>query len=279
VVRQPALPLWRHVVFVDWHGVLSRSPFWASIVTDPRHPLNRPLRAKLGRLLGDQVLMGDWMTGRRSTADVVAGMGVEGGVRYGTDYLCRQLEKDCRAMRVNVDLLRALQPVRERAFVVVATDNVDSFADVYRRLAARPHPRVVRVPDAEPVPGSGPAPTPGPGPGPGPTPTTGEAPTAGSPPDADDSLATWATSWDDLVCSSDVGVLKGGDPHAFFGPYLAACGLGFADALLIDDRSDNCAAFRSMGGTALRWTMHTDPLADVRGVIENWLGAAVTASS
>src|SRR4051812_47514542 len=99
VVRQPALPLWRHVVFVDWHGVLSRSPFWASIVTDPRHPLPRPLRARIGRLYGDAPLMAHWMTGRRRTPDVVAGLGVEGGARYGTDYLCRQLERDCRSMR------------------------------------------------------------------------------------------------------------------------------------------------------------------------------------
>ena len=25
------LALWRRVVFVDWHGVLSRDPFWISI--------------------------------------------------------------------------------------------------------------------------------------------------------------------------------------------------------------------------------------------------------
>ena len=136
-------------------------------------------------------------------------------------------------MRVNVDLLRALQPVRERAFVVVATDNVDTFADVFRRVALRP---------SEIAP--------------------------------DDSLAAWATACDDLLCSSDVGALKGTDPEAFFGPYLGACGLGFADALLIDDRSDNCAAFRAAGGTALRWTMHTDPLSEVTRTLTAWLAAA-----
>jgi hypothetical protein len=236
VVRQPALPLWRRVVFVDWHGVLSRSPFWASIVTDPRHPLNRPLRARLGRLYGDQALMAAWMTARRATADVVGAMGVEGGARYGTDYLCRQLERDCRVMRVNVELLRVLRTVQARAFVVVATDNVDSFAETFRRLAARREPRV--VPEPEPA----------------------------------DTLAAWAGACDDLVCSSDVGVLKSGDARAFFGPYLAACGLEFGDALLIDDGSENCTAFRAAGGAALRWTMHTDPLSDVTDTLRAWLG-------
>jgi hypothetical protein len=227
VVRQPALPLWRHVVFVDWHGVLSRSPFWGSIVTDPRHPLNRPLRAGLGRLFSDGVAVADWMTGRRSTPDVVAALGVDGAPRYGPDYLCRQLEKDCRAMRVNTGLLRALQPVRERAFVVVATDNVDVFADAYRRVGQRPA-------------------------------------------SADDTLSACATGCDDLVSSSDVGALKV-EPEAFFGGYLAACGLGFADAMLVDDRSDNCAAFRAAGGTALRWTMHADPVGTLTGLVHHWL--------
>ncbi|KAB8189234.1 hypothetical protein FH608_041140 [Nonomuraea phyllanthi] len=31
------------VVFVDWHGVLSRDPFWASIRDEPRHPLHSQL--------------------------------------------------------------------------------------------------------------------------------------------------------------------------------------------------------------------------------------------
>ncbi|HEY6793091.1 MAG TPA: hypothetical protein VI248_00235 [Kineosporiaceae bacterium] len=237
MVRQPALPLWRHVVFVDWHGVLSRSPFWASIVGDARHPLHRPLRARIGRLFTDPVLMSTWMTGQRRTVDVVAGLDVQAGARYGTDYLCRQLERDCRSMRVNVDLLRLLQPVRERAFVVVATDNVDSFAEAFRRLAARPA-RVAAEPEAA------------------------------------DTLAFWARACDDLICSSDMGALKAADPQAFFGPYLAACGLRFADALLVDDRSDNCAAFRRAGGAALRWTMHTDPLADVAAALRAWLGDA-----
>jgi FMN phosphatase YigB (HAD superfamily) len=85
-------------------------------------------------------------------------------------------------------------------------------------------------------------------------------------------MAAWAAGCDDLVCSSEVGVLKI-DPIAFFGPYLRASGLGFAEALLIDDRTDNCAAFTAAGGAALRWTMHADPLADVARTLHAWLDA------
>jgi FMN phosphatase YigB (HAD superfamily) len=223
------------VVFVDWHDVLSRTPYWASIVADRAHPLHGPLRARLGRLYADPALVADWMTGRRSSLEVATWLDLDGGARATPEALCRVLERDCRSMRVNVELLRLLRTTRERAFVVIASDNVDAFAATYRRLTAR-RERPRPVPDSVPP----------------------------------DSLAAWATSCDDLICSSEVGALKA-DPGRFFGPYLRACGLYFEDALLIDDRSDNCAAFRDAGGTALRWTMHGDPVEEVLATLAGWL--------
>lgn len=237
-MQQPALDLWRRVVFVDWHGVLSRAPYWSTILSDRRHPLHQPLRARLGRLYSDSGLLTDWMIGALTTVQVVERLEVTVGTRYTPDQLRRHLERDCRGMRVNVDLLRLLRGVRDRAFVVIATDNVDCFAETYRRITGRR----------------------------GRTDPTTELP----PPD---SLAAWASSCDDLVCSSEVGALKT-NPRAFYGAYLRACGLTFADALLIDDRSDNCAAFRAVGGTALRWTMHSDPLGEVGGMLRYWLDGA-----
>lgn len=237
VVQQPALALWRRVVFVDWHGVLSRSPYWSTILSDRKHPLHSALRSRLGRLFSDADLLGGWMTGQLSTIEVVERLDVVRGTRYTPEHLRRHLERDCRTMRVHTDLVRALRRVRDRAFVVIASDNVDCFAETFRRVTGRrgrPDPLTELPPP--------------------------------------DSLAAWAGSVDDLVCSSEVGALKT-DPHAFYGPYLRECGLGFADALLVDDRSDNCEAFRAAGGAALRWTMHADPLAEVVRTLESWLAA------
>jgi len=47
----------------------------------------------------------------------------------------------------------------------------------------------------------------------------------------------------------------------------------FADAVLIDDRADNCAAFTACGGTAIRWKMGTDDISDVTGALKRWLDA------
>jgi hypothetical protein len=232
-VQQPALDLWRRAVFVDWHGVLSRAHYWASILDDERHPLRGQLQAALDGLFQDEERLGDWMTGRQSADQVVATLGVEPVGRYTASYLRLQLDRDCRTMAVNVTLLRALRAGRDRAFVVIATDNSDSFAEAYRRLAAR------RGRWRE---------------------TTAAT------------LAAWATCCDDLICSSDMGTLKG-DPGAFFGPYLRASGLGFPDALLIDDAARNCDAFRSMGGTAIRWSMDADPIEPLAEALQDWVSA------
>ena len=65
--------------------------------------------------------------------------------------------------------------------------------------------------------------------------------------------------------------LKSGDPQAFFGPWLAAHGAGLTDAVLIDDRADNCAAFTREGGAAIQSKMGIDGLSDVTGQLGQWL--------
>lgn len=81
----------------------------------------------------------------------------------------------------------------------------------------------------------------------------------------------WADLYDDVICSSDIGALKAENPQAFFGPTLAKYGLQFADALLIDDRADNCAAFRHEGGSTVQWKMGANDEADVVAGIHQWL--------
>lgn len=75
---------------------------------------------------------------------------------------------------------------------------------------------------------------------------SGERPTVG--------LGRTVAVFDDIISSSDSGVLKSENPTAFFGPWLAGACMTFADAVLIDDRTDNCTAFEDHGGSAILWT-------------------------
>jgi hypothetical protein len=177
-VKQLKVPLWRRVIFVDWHGVLSRDPFWMSILGS-NHPLKSRLEANLTQIFSRDVPTAhEWMRGQLSSAEVISAMDIELGRHYRDDFLHRRLDVDCRRMRVNVELFEILRVLRARALVVIATDNMDCFARAfdYVRSRARRSTETART------------------------------------------LTDWAIFCDDIVCSSDVGRLKSEDPEGFFGP-------------------------------------------------------------
>jgi hypothetical protein len=174
------------------------------------------------------------MLGMRSAEDVITAMDVKLDRRFRADFLLRRLESDCRGMRVNVELVEALQLVRNRAFVVIATDNVDSFVRAFEAARSNGHRSTVQTL-------------------------------------AGDTFGRVVNAWDDLVCSSEVRTLKSDDPAAFFGPWLSTHRLRFGDALLIDDREDNCAAFTGQGGEAVRWKFGEDDVGVLRRAIGGWI--------
>jgi FMN phosphatase YigB (HAD superfamily) len=134
-------------------------------------------------------------------------------------------------MKVNVELFGVLRVIRAEAMVVIATDNMDCFARAFEHARRRRH----RLKQER------------------------------------ETLADWAVICDDIICSSEAGALKSEDPGIFFGPWLDAHGVDFADAMLIDDRADNCAAFTSQGGTAIQWKMGTDDVSQVTDRLKRWL--------
>ena len=232
-MTQAMLPLWgRTVIFVDWHGVLSHDLFWTSILADPRHPLHSPLEEKLAEVFArDKPTAHEWMKGQHSSTDIISGMRLDLPKRYGDGYLERKLNADFLDMRINTDLVAILGQYRPDALIVVATDNMDCFAEAFARSQRRR-----RYPSKSGI----------------------------------SQFATCVASCDDIICSSQVGTLKSEDPAAFFGPWLERRGLRFADAVLIDDRTDNCAAFTEQGGTALHWKLGTNPVSNLDTLLRDW---------
>lgn len=225
-------PLFGRVIFSDWHGVLSRDPFWVSIRASASHPLHERLEAGMaGIFASENHTASEWMKGLLSSEQVIAEMGIHLDRRFQGDFLARRLDVDCARMRVNVELFDVLRAMRAEAMVVIATDNMDCFARAFTRARRRRQ----------------------------------------RPPRDRETLADWAVICDDLICSSDVAALKSENPEAFFGPWLGQHGLGFADALLIDDRADNCDAFASCGGAFIKWKMGSSDIADAVAQLKEWL--------
>ncbi len=229
------LPLWRRVVFVDWHGVLSRDPFWTSIRESATHPLRGQLEAGLAGIFAkESATANEWMKGLLSSDEVIAAMGIQLPRRFRDDFLTRRLDVDCAHMKVNVELFEVLRKVKAQASVVLATDNMDCFARTFDQARAR-----------------------------------GRRPKPES-----ETLADWAIICDDIICSSDVGALKAEDPVGFFGRWLTAHDLQFSDAALIDDRADNCAAFASQGGTPVQYKMTANDVTTVIGSLDEWFAGS-----
>lgn len=229
------LPLGGRVVFVDWHGVLSRDPFWISIRESTTHPLRSQLEAGLaGIFTKESATANEWMKGLLSSDQVIAAMDIQLDHRFRDDFLARRLDVDCARMKVNVELFALLRKIKTHASVVLATDNMDCFARTFDQVRAR-----TRRPKPE-----------------------------------SETLADWAIICDDIICSSDVGALKAEDPVGFFGAWLTANGLQFSDAALIDDRADNCAAFARRGGTPIHYKMTTNDVTEVVESLNEWFASA-----
>ncbi len=172
------VPLSGRVIFSDWHGVLSRDPFWTSIRDSATHPLHEQLEAGMAGVFDPaRDIAGGWMKGLLSSDQVIAQMGIQLRGRFTGDFLARRLDLDCARMKVNVALFEVLRVIRAEAMVVIATDNMDCFARAFERARSRRRR-----------------------------------------PGRRETLADWAVICDDIICSSQAGTLKSEDPQAFFGP-------------------------------------------------------------
>jgi FMN phosphatase YigB (HAD superfamily) len=124
------LPLWRRVVFVDWHGVLCRDVFWQSILGNPKHPYHKELSRATSALFrdrGDTVRL--WMRGELDAQQVINSLNVSLDRRCRPDFLTRRLAADLKRMRVFDELLHAIPGY---CFLVLATDNMASFLEQLR---------------------------------------------------------------------------------------------------------------------------------------------------
>lgn len=202
--------------------------------TSIRRSATHPLHAQLEAAMAGvfgQGTANEWMKGLLSSDQVIAEMGIQLDRRFRDDFLARRLDFDCARMKVNAELFDVLRTLRTESMVVIATDNMDCFARTFDRVRNRSRRR----------------------------------------PDRRDTLSDWAIICDDIICSSENGALKSEDPQTFFGPWLAAHGLTFADAALVDDRADNCAAFNGQGGAAIQWKMGTHDISEATGNLRLWI--------
>lgn len=89
------------------------------------------------------------------------------------------------------------------------------------------------------------------------------------------SIPAIATTFDHVLCSSDMGVLKTDGVLAFFGPWLAAHELAFSQAVLIDDSPSTCDEFRRAGGTAICYEDVYRTQQELRDIEKSLIGRSI----
>jgi hypothetical protein len=143
------VPLWGRVIFSDWHGVLSRDPFWVSIRGSATHPLHSKLEAGMAGVFAcEKDTANEWMKGLLSSSQVIAEMGIQLDRRFRDDYLARRLDVDCARMRVNAELFEVLRTLRTETIVVIATDNMDCFVRAFEKARDRRRRQTPRKPSS-----------------------------------------------------------------------------------------------------------------------------------
>lgn len=240
----PLLPLWDKVIFVDWHGVLSRDPFWISILKNPLHPLHQQLSDAVECLFSqNERLVRDWMRGKVKANEVIDSMQIVLDKRFHSDYLARRLVDDCRLMRTNAQVFEILREAQNEALIVLATDNMSSFFEQVQctKIRRRSLPKSRNLSENKSL-----------------------------------TMMETVRLFDDILCSSERGILKHENPTRFFGDWLSRNSLDFRNTLLLDDLDKNCTAFRSVGGSALQMTIKSleNESDNIRSHIRRWLQTA-----
>jgi hypothetical protein len=103
------MPLSARVIFSDWHGVLSREPFWTSIHGSASHRLHGQLEERMAWAFTSGIA-DDWMKGLLSSDQVIAELGIQLHGRGQDGFLARRLEADLARMRVNTGVFDTRAP-------------------------------------------------------------------------------------------------------------------------------------------------------------------------
>lgn len=125
-------------LFVDFNGVISYDPFWASM-RNPEHPLH-PFYEPIEDLLfrgGNKIegLIDEWMLGKYTSEQVHQIIADRTGAPYPAvfDVFC----EDCQRLDISKPILQAIQALRKNWHCILRTDNMDTFHRF--TLPANPH--------------------------------------------------------------------------------------------------------------------------------------------
>jgi FMN phosphatase YigB (HAD superfamily) len=126
------LPLKKNVVFVDWFGVLSKKQFLTTYVTSPNHPMRESVLNFRGSIFSNQEILDNWMKGHLTYKKLI-----DDFLDF-SDSDKIKIEKSllnyCENLTLEENLVKLLLKMSDKAFIVLATDNMDCFYESLKKL-------------------------------------------------------------------------------------------------------------------------------------------------
>lgn len=115
----------KNILFLDFNGVLSYNPFWASL-KNPEHKLSEYYGKIETYLFKDNIsIVIDWMIGKYSAEEIHRILEKEVGVPY--DELFPIFCEDCATIDISEKILEKIRILKSFYYCVLVTDNMDSF--------------------------------------------------------------------------------------------------------------------------------------------------------
>lgn len=119
------MPQSKPILFMDFNGVISYNNYWCSL-EDTNHELThffKPVEQYV--FMENRELLKDWMKGKHTSESVHEIIGKQVGV--DSDKLLQVFIQDCRNIDTSEKILEALQELKEGYYLILRTDNMDSF--------------------------------------------------------------------------------------------------------------------------------------------------------
>lgn len=115
------------ILFIDFNGVISYLPFWFSLA-DKTHALNHIHKPLEHFLFKENVhIIKQWMNGGYSSEEVHDLIHTGLGRNFSKQALWRVFVDDCKNIDVSKPIISHLNKIKDAYYVVLMTDNMDSF--------------------------------------------------------------------------------------------------------------------------------------------------------
>ena len=116
----------KNILFVDFNGVISYNPFWASLKkpSSAMHYLSKPIETFLFKNNFDLVV--GWLKGKYTTEQIHDFLEKGMKIKFNKNELLKIFADDCAKIDISKKIMNELKQLKKHFKIVLMTDNMDT---------------------------------------------------------------------------------------------------------------------------------------------------------